>query len=106
MFITDTFDFAQKLQQSGLNEKTSEAMAKEWKEIQVHLVTKEELKKEIEHIKKDRKKMEDRIMTRIDRVEERLSGEIKLIRSEIKISMLTTIISLGTIIALIQKFIH
>jgi hypothetical protein len=99
MFITDTFSFAQKLKQSGLNEKTSEVITKEWKETQTHFVTKEEFKK-------DRKNMEDRIMTRIDRVEERISSEIKILRSEIKISMLTTIISLGTIITLIQKFVH
>lgn len=72
-------------------EKQAELIVKTINESQQinfeNLVTKQELKSEIQSVKVE------------------LKNEIKLLRNEIKIAMLTTIISLGTIMAFIQKFV-
>lgn len=81
MFITDTLKFSRDLEKAGMQKKVADTLAEQFKEAQItasqELVTKSDLK-----------------------------SEITLLRQEIKNAMLTTIISLGTIIALVEKFVR
>ncbi len=77
MFTIDTLRFAKKLEKSGMNKETAETLASEIKDAQVQSY--------------------DILATKRD---------IADLRNEIKIAMLTTIISLGGIVTLAAKFIH
>lgn len=77
MFTIDTLLFSRKLEKAGLKKEVAETLVEELKEIQ--------------------SRSSESTATK---------GDIAMLRSEIKIAMLTTIISLGSIMALITKFIH
>ena len=81
LFTIDTLDFSKKLEKAGMQKKIADVLAEEIKEAQI--------------------KSSNDLATKSD-----LKHEIALLRQEIKISMLTTIISLGAIMALIEKFIN
>lgn len=75
MFIIDTLEFSRDLEKVGMQRKVAETLAEKIKEAQIK-----------------------------SSVELATKSDIEMLRQEIKISMLTTIISLGTIVALIEKF--
>ena len=76
MFIIDTLEFSKDLEKAGMQRKIAETLAEKIKEAQIK-----------------------------SSVELSTKADIVMLRQEIKIAMLTTIISLGTIMALIEKFI-
>jgi hypothetical protein len=76
MFIIDTLEFSRDLEKAGMQKRTAEALAEKMKEAQIK-----------------------------SSVELATKADIAMLKQEIKISMLTTIISLGTIIALVDKFL-
>ncbi len=88
----DTLQFFNRMQKAGLDKKISDELAEAIKETQSQFIS-----QSLENVvtKQD-------ILT----LESKIDHEIKLVKSEIKNSMLTTIISLGTIMALIEKFIN
>lgn len=84
MFSIDTLAFSRRLEKAGMKKETAEALAEEIKEIQIQ--------------------SSEALATKVDI--SRLENEIKLIKKEIQNAMLTTIISLGAIMAFIEKFIN
>jgi hypothetical protein len=76
MFIVDTLEFSRKLERAGMQRKVADTLAEEIKEAQIK-----------------------------SSVELATKSDIALLRHEIKIAMLTTIISLSAILAFIEKFI-
>jgi hypothetical protein len=80
MFMIDTLNFSRNLERAGMQKRIADVLAEGIKEAQIqsskHLATKGDL-----------------------------TALGKELRQEIKIAMLTTIISLGAIMALIEKFI-
>ncbi|MBP7710788.1 MAG: hypothetical protein KA100_06955 [Rickettsiales bacterium] len=87
-FTIDTLEFSKDLEKSGMPRKTAETLAEKIKEVQIassqELATKSDIllvKQDLENFRQD-------------------------LKQEIKISMLTTIISLGGIIALVEKFVR
>ncbi|MES2960977.1 MAG: hypothetical protein V4694_01175 [Pseudomonadota bacterium] len=81
MIIIDTLEFSRDLEKAGMQKKVAETLAEKIKDAQLNssqkLVTKSDIK-----------------------------SEIALLRQEIRNALLTTIISLGTIMALIEKFVN
>jgi hypothetical protein len=81
MFTIDTLLFSKKLEKAGMKKETAEVLAEEIKEIQSRSSGAMATKGDLAHLESS-------------------------MRHEIKIAMLTTIISLGAIMALIEKFIN
>ncbi len=77
MFIIDTLEFSRDLEKAGMQKKVAETLAEKIKEAQIKSAT-----------------------------ELATKSDVEMLRQEIKISMLTTIISLGGIIALVEKFVR
>jgi hypothetical protein len=87
MFTIDTLTFSKDLEKAGMQRKVAEVLAEKIKESQIESSTELATKSDILVVKQD------------------LKNAAQELRQEIKISMLTTIISLGTIIALVEKFV-
>jgi len=87
MFIIDTLEFSKSLEKAGMQKNIAETLAEKIKESQLKSDEVLATKKDIEDL---------RIATKSD---------TESLRQEIKISMLTTIISLGTIVTLLEKFL-
>ncbi len=81
MFTIDTLTFVKKLEKSGMKKEIAETLAEEFKDAQI--------------------KSSEILATKTD-----ISSLRNELKSEIKIAMLTTIISLGAIMAFIEKFIN
>ena len=87
MFTIDTLEFSRDLEKAGMPRKVAETLAEKIKEVQIEASSETATKSDIVSLKTEIKQVK---------------AELK---QEIKISMLTTIISLGTIIALVEKFV-
>ena len=81
MFIIDTLEFSRDLERAGMQKKIADTLAEKIKEVQT--------------------KSSTEIATKDD-----VATAIVMLKQEIKISMLTTIISLGAIMTLIEKFVN
>ena len=81
MFVIDTLEFSRDLEKAGMQKKVAETLAEKIKDAQFN--------------------SSQKLATKSD-----LKSEIALLRQEIRNAMLTTIISLGTIMALIEKFVN
>jgi len=84
MFTIDTLAFSKKLEKAGVKKETAEALAEQLKEIQMQA--------------------SDALATKADI--SKLDNSISTLKQEIKIAMLTTIISLGAIMTLVEKFVN
>ena len=109
MLMIDTLQTTKELQKSGLKEESSEIIATKFKEIQQEykkeFVSNKKFNSEIRLLRKDIKSEANSIRSELKFEVGLIKQEFKLVRQEIKYSMLTTIISLGTIVALIEKFL-
>jgi hypothetical protein len=80
----DTLKFANTLKAAGVPDKQAEAQASAFAEIiQINLkevVTKDDLKREGEDLRKEIKESEQRINARIDRVVAQLKGDMMLLK--------------------------
>lgn len=88
MFIIDTLEFSKKLEKSGMIKEVAETLAEEIKSSQLKSDEVLATKRDIQSFRSE------------------IKSEIVLVRQEIKNAMLTTIVSLGAIIALLEKFIN
>ena len=129
MTFFDTLLFSETMRESGMNEKTAKALAEELKKINEanYASSKQDVKDEAiktrEEIQNKTLLSESRLEQKISKVENKISGlehemqqEFKLVRSEMKTSeqriiseiksaTLIIVFGLGTIIALVQKFL-
>jgi len=81
MFVIDTLEFSRGLEKAGMQKKIAETLAEQIKGAQI--------------------KASDDVATKND-----IRTAIELLRQEIKSAMLTTIISVGTIVALVEKLFN
>lgn len=87
MFTIDTLEFSRDLEKAGMQRKVAETLAEKIKESQVGSLQSLATKSDLIEVKQE------------------LKSDIALLRQEIKISMLTAVVSLGTIVALVEKFV-
>lgn len=80
MFTVDTLEFSRDLEKVGMQRQVAETLAEKIKQAQDISLDKLATKADLKAVEND-------------------------LRSQIKISMLTTIVSLGAIMAFIQKFL-
>ena len=101
--IFDTLLFAQAMKESGMNEKTANALAEELKKFREEsaVATKEEVLTQKSFVEGDINSLRREMQNEFKLVHE----EFKLVRSEIKNVALTTIISMGSIMAVIAGII-
>jgi hypothetical protein len=113
----DTLLFSQALRDSGMNEKTANVLAEEVRKIEEkrEAATKEEVVAQKNIVGGDIATLRNEMHQEFKLVRNEMQQEFKLVRSEmktieqgilkeIKNTMFITVVSLGTIIALIEKF--
>lgn len=81
MFVIGTLEFSRDLERAGMQKKVADTLAEKIKEVQTNSSTE--------------------IATK-----DNIATAIVMLKQEIKISMLTTIIGLGAIMTLIEKFVN
>ena len=92
------------MRESGMNEKTAKALAEELKKINEanYASSKQEAREEIQHKTSG---IESRLENKISNLEQKMKTMEQRIISEIKSATLIIVFGLGTIIALVQKFL-
>ena len=114
--IFDTLLFAQAMKESGMNEKTANALAEELKKFREEsaVATKEEVLTQKNFVEGDINSLRNEMHQEFKSLRGEMTQEFKLVRAEmkgieqgilkeIKHTIFITVVSLGGVIALIEK---